>query len=164
MPERRSSDVHRCRTPVTREPGSAGRWPAWCGGRVEPIVWRISTPWVGAGFKPAPTMHAVTGMIGATPAGERVHIAPGSAGLWPACDCRSLGEEPESTGLWPARECEGRFGMPCRVKVVPCPCCRTHLASPTGSIPGEELGVCASHTSHHLHSLSAAETQASAAS
>jgi hypothetical protein len=119
---------------------------------------------VGAGFKPAPTMHAVTGMIGATPAGERVHIAPGSAGLWPACDCRSLGEEPESTGLWPARECEGRFGMPCRVKVVPCPCCRTHLASPTGSIPGEELGVCASHTSHHLHSLSAAETQASAAS
>jgi hypothetical protein len=126
---------------------------------VSPII-RI----VGAGFKPAPTMHAVTGMIGATPAGERVYIAPGSAGRWPACDCRSLGEEPESTGLWPARECEGRFGMPCRVKVVPCPCCRTHLASPTGSIPGEELGVCASHTSHHLHSLSAAETQASAAS
>jgi hypothetical protein len=25
-------------------------------------------------------MHAVTGMIGATAAGERMHIAPGSAG------------------------------------------------------------------------------------
>jgi len=70
-------------------PGSAGRWPAWCGGRVEPIVWCISTLWVGAGFKPAPTMHAVTGMIGATAAGERVHIAPGSAGRWPAwCGAR----------------------------------------------------------------------------
>jgi hypothetical protein len=65
-------------------PGSAGLWPAWCGGRVEPIVWCISTPWAGAGFKPAPTMHAVTGMIGATPAGERVHIAPGSAGILPS--------------------------------------------------------------------------------
>ena len=89
MPERRSSDVHRCRTPVTREPGSAGRWPAWCGGLVEPIVWRISTPWVGAGFKPAPTMHAVTGMIGDATAGERVHISLGSAGRWPAwCSAR----------------------------------------------------------------------------
>jgi hypothetical protein len=44
---------------------------------------------VGAGFKPAPTMHAVTGMISATPAGERVHIVPGNAGRWPAwCGAR----------------------------------------------------------------------------
>jgi len=58
-------------------PGSAGRWPAWCGGLVEPIV-------SGGRFETCPTMHAVTGMIGATAAGERVHIAPGSAGRWPA--------------------------------------------------------------------------------
>jgi hypothetical protein len=72
-------------------PGSAGRWPVWCSARVEPIVWRISTPWwgVGAGLKPAPTMHAVTGMIGATTVGERVRISPGSAGRWPVwCSVR----------------------------------------------------------------------------
>jgi len=60
--------------------GSAGRWPAWCGARVEPIVWRISTPWwgvgVGAGLKPAPTMHAVTGMISKTTESERAGIVP----------------------------------------------------------------------------------------
>jgi hypothetical protein len=44
---------------------------------------------VGAGMKPAPTMHAVTGMIGATTVGEHVRIAPGSAGRWPAwCSAR----------------------------------------------------------------------------
>ena len=31
---------------------------------------------VGAGLKPAPSMHAVTGMIGATTAGERAGIVP----------------------------------------------------------------------------------------
>ena len=43
----------------------------------------------GAGLKPAPSMHAVTGMIGETTTGERVRIAPGSAGRWPVwCSAR----------------------------------------------------------------------------
>jgi hypothetical protein len=37
----------------------------------------------GGGFQTHPH-RAVTGMIGATTGGERVHISPGSAGRWPA--------------------------------------------------------------------------------
>jgi len=40
-------------------------------------------------LKPAPTMRAVTGMIGATTTGERVRISLGSAGRWPVwCGAR----------------------------------------------------------------------------
>jgi len=85
------ADATRAGCPHTQAPGCAGLWPALYSARVEPIVWRISTPWwgVGAGLKPAPTMHAVTGMIGATTTGERVRIAPGSAGILPSASGRS---------------------------------------------------------------------------